>query len=156
MDERADDLRLDIDATRASLDAKLDTLETKARQTFDLKHRVSERPWMALGAAVAVGYVLGSSGSNEPDQRWYGQPITTTDYTQQGPDHVSQQSRSNGLLAPLDAEIDMLRRAAVTTVTNFLQDAIKEYVPALSEQLKSAVQEGLTSTPSSSRSSEAA
>lgn len=153
MDQRADDIRQDIDTTRASLDAKLDALETKARQTFDLKHHVSERPWMALGAAVAVGYVLGSMGSNEPNQRWHGQPMTTTDYTQHAPIHMSQQSSSNGFLAPFEAEIDMLRRTAVTTVTNFVQDAIKEYVPALGEQLKSAIQDGLTSTPNSSRSS---
>ena len=55
MDQRADYIRQDIESTRASLDRKLDTLESKARETFDLKHQVSERPWMALGAATKPG-----------------------------------------------------------------------------------------------------
>ena len=153
MDQRADDIRQDIESTRASLDAKLDTLETKARQTFDLKHQVAERPWIALGAAVAAGYVLGSLGGDEPEQRWPSQSTTTDDYTQQSFDTHAQSSRTDRFLAPLDAEIDMLKTAAVTTFTNFLHDMVKEYVPALGRQLKSAVQEGLSSTPSTSHSS---
>src|SRR5919199_5805900 len=82
MDQRSDYIRQDIESTRASLDDKLDTLETKARQTFDLKYQVAERPWMALGAAVAAGFVVGSLGGDNEPQRWHGQPITTTDYNQ--------------------------------------------------------------------------
>ncbi|HEX5690352.1 MAG TPA: hypothetical protein VFX76_10145, partial [Roseiflexaceae bacterium] len=81
MDQRSDDIRQNIESTRASLDEKLDSLESKARETFDLKHQVSERPWMALGAAVAAGLVVGSLGGGE-EQRWNGQPMTTTDYNQ--------------------------------------------------------------------------
>ncbi len=150
MDQRANHIRQDIESTRASLDAKLDSLETKARQTFDLNHQVSERPWMALGAAVVAGYVLGSLGSNEPEQRWNGQPVTSTDYTQLPPE--TSTSSSDRFLAPFDAEIDMLKTAAISTLTNFLHDVVKEYVPALGQQLKSAVQDGLSSTPSTSRS----
>jgi hypothetical protein len=35
MDQRSDHIREDIESTRASLDEKLDSLETKARQAFD-------------------------------------------------------------------------------------------------------------------------
>jgi len=126
--------------TRAALDAKLDTLESKARQTFDLNHQVAERPWMALGAAVAAGYVLGSLGSNEPEQSWHGQPITTNGSTQQTSDTASQPSSGDRFLAPFDDEIALLKTAAVTTLTNFLHDVIKEYVPALGEQLRSTTQ----------------
>jgi len=150
MDQRANHIRQDIDATRASLDAKLDRLETKARQTFDLNHQVAERPWMALGAAVTVGYVLGSLGSSESEQRWNGQPMTTTEYTQL----PAETSTSSGdrFLAPFDDEIAMLKTAAITTLTNFLHDVIKEYVPALGNQLKSAVHDGLVSPPRTSHS----
>jgi len=150
MDQRAEYIRQDIESTRASLDAKLDSLESKARQTFDLKHQVSERPWMALGAAVAAGYVLGSLGSNEPEPSWHGQPATTTDYNQRSytADHSSQPAHSpskpsaDRFLAPFDAEISMLKTAAITTLTNFLHDAIKEYVPALGQQLDTAAPNG--------------
>jgi len=81
MDQRSDNIRQDIEQTRASLDDKLGMLEdkaqevaTKARETFDLKHQVNERPWMALGAAVAAGYILGSMGGEEHSSpRWTGQ-----------------------------------------------------------------------------------
>jgi len=142
MDQRADHIRQDIESTRASLDEKLDTLETKARQAFDLKHQISERPWMMLGAAVATGYVLGSLGGDS-EQRWQGQPATTTDYNQHagtssGQSYRSQSSsgaKTDGLLSQFDDEINMLKVAGVSMLTNFLRDTIKEYVPALGQQL---------------------
>jgi hypothetical protein len=148
MDQRSDDIRQDIEATRASLDEKLDTLEIKARQAFDLKHQVAERPWMAVGAAVAAGFVLGSLGSGEPEQRWHGQPYYTTDYNQHAGasqgygsssygsnSQDSSRSSTNNLLSQFDEEIDLLKVAAINLATNFLRDSIKEYLPALGQQL---------------------
>lgn len=143
MDQRSNHIRQDIEATRASLDTKLDTLEFKARQTFDLQHQVSERPWMALGAATVAGYVLGSLGGSEPEPRWQGQSAATYKQYTNAPEHAPQTNgESSGssvdrFLAPFDDEIDMLKTAAITTLTNFLHDIIKEYVPALGQQLKS-------------------
>jgi hypothetical protein len=148
MDQRSDDIRQDIESTRASLDDKLDTLETKARQAFDLKHQVAERPWMAVGAAVAAGFVLGNLGSGEPEQRWHGQPYTTTDYNQHAgtsqphysggygsASSSSSHASTNSLLSQFDEEIDLLKVAAVNMLTNFLRDSIKEYLPAIGQQL---------------------
>ena len=164
MDQRSDYIRQDIESTRASLDEKLDTLETRARQAFDIKHHVAERPWMMIGAAVATGYVLGSMGG-ETEQRWHGQPYTTTDYNR----HVamaddrsdnsqsSLRSTANSFLSQFDDEIDMLKVAAVNMLTGYLRDTIKEYVPALAEQLNkqsyhSGQQRGTVSTaPGASR-----
>jgi hypothetical protein len=144
MDQRSDDIRQDIESTRASLDEKLDSLETKARQAFDIKHQVAERPWMMVGAAVATGYVLGSMGG-ETEQRWHGQPYTATDYNRHaamaddrrdsGSGQSSSRSTANSFLAQFDDEIDMLKVAAVSMLTNYLRDTIKEFVPALSQQL---------------------
>src|SRR5215211_1754489 len=123
MDQRSDYIRQDIEATRASLDEKLDTLETKARQAFDIKHQVAERPWMMVGAAVATGYVLGSLGG-ETEQRWHGQPSTATDYHQHASmaddrrdsndGQSSLRSTANSFLSQFDDEIDMLKVAAVS------------------------------------------
>ena len=158
MDQRADNIRQGIEATRASLDTKLDTLEFKARQTFDLKHQVSERPWMALGAATVAGYVLGSMGSNEPEQPWQGQSAATTykqhanasEYTSQNTPAASGLSVER-FIAPFNDEIDLLKTAAITTLTNFLHDIIKEYVPAIGKQLDAAAQPG---SPRANRSYE--
>jgi len=160
MDQRSDHIRQDIESTRASLDEKLDTLETKARQAFDFKHQVAERPWMMLGAAVATGYVLGSLGGDS-EQRWQGQPSVTTDYNQHagssaGQSYSSQSSSSaktDGLLSQFDDEINMLKVAGVSMLTNFLRDTIKEYIPALGQQLdKQLGQSGSSGQSDRSRS----
>jgi len=155
MAQRSDHIRQDIESTRASLDSKLDTLEAKARQTLDVKQQVAERPWMALGAAVAAGYVLGNLGRSEYEQRWHGQPAVTTDYNQHAytvdpqlhyPRENGGSSRPSGdrFLAQFDNEIDMLKSAAVTMLTNVLHDVIKEYVPALGQQIESMEPPGKT------------
>ena len=152
MDQRSDHIRQGIESTRAALDEKLDTLETKAREAFDLKHQVAERPWMMLGAAVATGYVLGSLGGGEPEPRWQGQPMMTSDYTQHVAHDAGQRrepSRGESFLAQFDDEIDMLKTAAISTLTGFLRSTIREYVPAMSQHLDQAARErSLTPTTS--------
>lgn len=161
MDQRSDYIRQDIESTRASLDEKLDSLETKARQAFDIKHQVAEKPWMMLGAAVAAGYVLGSlGGSDDADQRWHGQPATTTDYNQRASYSQPAESTSStastvrnaagSFLSEFDDEIDMLKVAAVNMLTSFLHDTVREYIPALSQQLDK--QMGTSSQPRSASS----
>lgn len=147
MAQRSDYIRQDIESTRASLEEKLDTLETKARQTFDLNHQVSEHPWMMVGAAVAAGYVLGSLGGND---EWYDRTASTeynqypstpqtsnysASYSTPSSQSSGISSMGSGLLSQFDDEINMLKTAAITTLTNFLRDSIREYVPALGQQL---------------------
>jgi len=160
MDQRSDDIRQDIESTRASLDEKLDTLEVKARQAIDVKHQVGERPWMMFGAAVAAGFALGSMGGSENEQRWHGQPYTTTDYNQHasssgmsmgGQNHSSSSlgGAANSFVSQFDDEIDMLKVAAVNMLTSFLRDTVREYIPALGQQLdKQAGQPSQPSQPS--------
>jgi hypothetical protein len=152
MDQRSDYIRQDIESTRAALDEKLDTLETKAREAFDIKHQVAERPWMMLGAAMATGYVLGSLGSGEPEQRWHGKPTVTSDYTQYAAHQAPKRdepARGDSLFAQFDDEIDMLKTAAVATLTDFLRSTIREYVPAMGQHLDTAARER-NLTPSTS------
>ena len=152
MDQRSDYIRQDIESTRAALDEKLDTLETKAREAFDIKHQVAERPWMMLGAALATGYVLGSLGGGEPEQRWHGQPMVTGDYTQHAAHTAPERrepSHGEGLLAQFDDEIAMLKTAAIATLTDFLRSTLREYVPAMGQHLDAAVHDR-NLTPSTS------
>jgi hypothetical protein len=149
MDQRSDHIRQDIESTRTSLGEKLDSLESKARETFDLKHQVSERPWMALGAAVAAGMVVGSLGGGD-EQRWHGQPMTTTDYnqhaytqptpTQYASSATPQAGKStvDSVLSQFDDEIEMLKGAAISALTSFLHDSIRAYVPAMGQYLGDA------------------
>lgn len=141
MDKRSDDLRQDIEDTRASIDEKIDMLQGKAseaveqtKQLFDVQHQVTERPWVALGLALAAGYVVGNlggeeesstSGSASYSQSSYGGPSTM--------DTVKAKSRD--FLSQFDDEIDLLKTAAVTVLTQFIRDAAREAVPALGPQI---------------------
>lgn len=140
MDQGADYIRQDIDSTRAALDEKLDTLETKARQTFDLRHHMDEHPWMLMGGAFAAGYVVGSMGSADDDERQGREPSATTGYNVAGKER-SGESRSEGLLSQFDDEINMLKTAAVSTIVTLLRDSIRTYVPAMGQQLDRVAQE---------------
>jgi hypothetical protein len=162
MDQRSDYIRQDIESTRAALGEKLDSLEDKARQTFDLNHQVSERPWIALGAAVAAGMVVGSLGGGE-EQRWHGQPITATDYNQHAynqPPHSTQQTTTapsaarstvDSFMEQFDDEIEMLKGAAISALTSFLHDSIRAYAPAMGKYLEDRSRAGST-TPSTATS----
>lgn len=189
MDQGTDDIRQNIAETRSSLDSKLNQLEAKAndatdtvreasqkvREAFDIRSQVQERPWTALGVAVAAGYVLGSMGSsNEPnydryDQRW-GNPSNPTGvgYSQQGysqpppgPSTTDKiMEKGSDFLAQFDDEIDMLKGAAIAALTTFIRDSVREYAPGMSRHIDDALrQRGLAvnnATLSSSASSGAA
>jgi hypothetical protein len=142
MDQRSQDIRYG------------DTLESGARQVFGLKHQVAERPWMAVGAAVAAGYLLGSIGS-EREQRWHGQPLTTTDYNQHASEehgrHITaseperpRYAQAGSFLSQFDDEIDLLKTAAIVTLKNYARDIVNEYSPSLGRQLDQAWQRDRT------------
>jgi ElaB/YqjD/DUF883 family membrane-anchored ribosome-binding protein len=79
MAERTEPIRQDIEATRASMTEtleqiegqvrdKVDTTVSQAKRAVDVRHQVNERPWLALGAAVTIGYLLGSMGGDDDQQ----------------------------------------------------------------------------------------
>lgn len=148
MDQGSNDIRQTIEDTRESLTEKLDALESKARQTFDLKHQVAERPWLALGAAVATGYVLGSLGGGESEGDWSSRSASgysaPSSYGERGV--PAYKPHGDSFLSQFDDEIDMLKTAAMATLTNFLRDSIKEYAPALGRQLDQTMRDRGNST----------
>lgn len=58
-DAAADEIREDIEATRADLDEKIQQLTEKAHDAVDVRRHVARRPWVALGLATAAGFFLG-------------------------------------------------------------------------------------------------
>ncbi len=171
MDQGSDHIRQDIESTRASLDDKLNLLEDKAqtvaekaRETFDIRHQVSERPWVALGAAVAAGYILGSmGGDNEPEPRWTGhnlhtQPVSTWSnqpvgwtgsgepsvapgYSQSAPQHSGPSTvdtikeKAGDFLSQFDDEINLIKSAAIGAITAYLRDTVRDLAPAIGQQM---------------------
>ena len=65
--------RQDIANTRSAIAKKLAMLDHRVEEavdgvkdTFDLRSQVKQRPWLIMGGALLVGYVLGRQG-NVPD-----------------------------------------------------------------------------------------
>lgn len=175
MDKRSDDIRQDIESTRASIDEKIDMLENKAtemvdtvkqtatdtidnvKQTFDVKTQVSERPWVALGLALAAGYVVGNLGGSkdEPDYSSQSYAGVSYDYNQHantGPSTMDTvKAKSRDFLSQFDDEIDLLKVAAMTTLSTFVRDAARQAVPALGPQIDRLLNErGLGASTGSS------
>jgi len=165
MDKRSDDIRQDIESTRASIDEKIDMLESKAtemvdtvkqtatdtidnvKQTFDVKTQVSERPWVALGLALAAGYVVGNLGNNKDQSDYSSQSYAgaSYNYNQQantGPSTMDTvKAKSRDFLSQFDEEIDLLKVAAMTTLSTFVRDAARQAVPALGPQIDRLLKE---------------
>lgn len=201
MDQGSNDIRQDIESTRAALDDKVTALQDKARDTvqnvqsqasslFDVNYQASERPWAVVGAGVAVGFLLGSLGGGKKDEYRY-QPSSDFTYrpskedqrrympnysqTQSDPNNQyryypssgasynqssqsynqgsgsSNQGGAGGFLSQFDEEIDSLKVAAIGAVRDLLRSTVREYVPAMSQQLDRIEQQrGTSSSPSSS------
>jgi len=72
-------------------------------QQLDLSSQIAQRPWLAMGAAVAAGYLLANSMNSgrreyrysqpQPQSRSSGGPFPTTSYSQSAPTYAMQQAQ---------------------------------------------------------------
>ena len=81
MDQRASDVRHDIEHTRTALADKIEILDEEVRSkvedvknSVDLSYQVQQRPWPMLAASVAVGFLFermlsGDSASTRAERR---------------------------------------------------------------------------------------
>jgi hypothetical protein len=125
MEQRSSNIRQNTELNRVLRDAPVNVLENQG--SFDLKSQVQQHPWMAFGAAVVAGYVLGSMGDDQPHY------ARTSEYR--------SASSNKRLFAQFDDEIGMLKTAAIAAGMSYVRSSIKEYAPALGDQLEQRVTE---------------
>jgi len=84
MGQTADQLRQELDQKRRELTHDVDRIETKVRETFDLNSQIEQNPLLAVGLAVAGGFVLGSviGGGKSKDEGYQGSYGPTGGYSQ--------------------------------------------------------------------------
>lgn len=60
-----------LDTATKRLDSTLNSVRSQASEGFGLNGQVGERPWLMLGAALAIGFVFGSmtGGDSDDDDR---------------------------------------------------------------------------------------
>lgn len=69
MGQTADQLRQELDRKREELTKDVDRIEERVMSAFDINHQVEQKPLLAVGLAVAGGFLLGSmvgGGSSKP------------------------------------------------------------------------------------------
>jgi ElaB/YqjD/DUF883 family membrane-anchored ribosome-binding protein len=153
-------IRQDIEAIRDSMTDKMEMIESKVKgtvdntvqtvkRTFDVKEQVREHPWVAFGAAVATGYVLGSlGGSSEPEpRRDYQRGEAVQYYSTRDNKHEREQHRNgntsynrndqspqepgffDSILGQFGDEIETMKSAAVAAATTMLRDMLRQNLP---------------------------
>jgi hypothetical protein len=65
MGETADQIRSEIEETRAKLGQDLNDLEYKVKQETDWRLHVRRRPWRYLGAVFAASMIMGFAVSGK-------------------------------------------------------------------------------------------
>jgi len=138
-----------------------DTVET-VKETFNLQKQMQERPWLVVGAAVALGYVGGRliegarsrsyprQSSWQPHQDYYGgshsghgaygsvsesaRPQTATSQTSSQSSWFS--NLTGGITQRFGSELDTLKGLAVGSLFGIVRDMVSRSLP---EALKGEV-----------------
>jgi hypothetical protein len=166
MDQGTEPIRQDIDAIRDSMSDKMEQIESKikgtvedTRRMVDVKYQVSQRPWAALGASILIGYALGSIGGDDtPAQPQRGEPFRY--YAEPDDDrarqvrerypsfHDTSLARNDGarraaqpgfvdqIMDQFGDEIQLLKAAAITSVSGLIRDMVRQNLPALNQEVE--------------------
>jgi len=145
---------------------KMEQIESKikgtvddTRRMVDVKYQVSQRPWAALGASMLIGYALGSmGGDNTPAQPQRGEPFRY--YAEPGDDRArsarehdaklhsaalarqgdarraAQPGFMDQIMDQFGDEIELLKAAAITSVTSLIRDTVRRNLPGVQQELE--------------------
>jgi hypothetical protein len=117
-----------IDDVATNVKGTISDTAHSIKQTFDLPHQTRKHPWLFVGGAVLVGYLLGgrSGGSRFSTSRGL-------DYSDAYGRQV-QQGLAGGVLNQFKGEIGSLRSAAVGAIITALWEIAKQSLSATNER----------------------
>jgi ElaB/YqjD/DUF883 family membrane-anchored ribosome-binding protein len=143
MGETADQLRQEVDQKREDAAQKIDQIQTmvegatqqvkdtvedakqQVKDTFDLRKQIEEKPLLALGAALAGGFVLGGIlGGDDDDRRQYPR------YDQQHGGQAYRPQSSSGIM-------ENVRKAAKSSgIEDTLNTMVASFMGSIGERVK--------------------
>jgi hypothetical protein len=157
-----------IDQIEGQVREKVDSTVSQARQALDLRHQVSERPWVALGASLALGFVVGSMGGDSdqpryPEQR--GQPMRyySTEGRPSEPRPPSPARSPNGdheayndpmasaiaqIAGPVREELSLMATAAIRSAMRMFRESLQGSIPQFDSEYRAVQHERDDSQPS--------
>jgi len=132
-----------VDNVRSSVEETVCTVKETVRETFDISSHVRERPWVAVGAAVATGFVVGHfvfgrSGRREEAPRRFTEPPPsparfTSDAASQEPSWFSK------LMNKAGDELYRLGESAMNQAIASLRTTVSEGVPRLISEVEERI-----------------
>jgi hypothetical protein len=159
------------------IESKIKGTVEDTRRMVDVKYQVSQRPWAALGASMLIGYALGSIGGGDetpaPHQRgetmrYYGEPSDdrsramyereTSNRGASAAQHQDTRRQSkpgfmDQIMDQFGDEIELLKGAAIASVTGLVRDTIQRNLPALQQEVdRIRGQQTPSGSPTTSRS----
>ena len=128
-----------VQQARDTVVGTVDQTVQKAKESFDLRRQVEEKPLVALGAALVGGFVLGGilgdddrrSSSYEGSSADLPRSATRTGGVRTG---IRNAARESGL----DDTIQNLTAAFMGSLTERLRSTVQESFPALADKLPPA------------------
>lgn len=163
----SEDIKADIELTRAALLGKLVALEDRVqdrvtsvketvtetvesvKEKFDLSYQMSERPWVVLGAAFGAGFMLDSifrsslQASNEPNQQEMSTPRGDVSLQRAGllsqlsEEFSGESKRIKGTL--LDAGMGLARELAKASLPAPFGQYVDEISGRLGKRIRSSL-----------------
>lgn len=148
MGQTADQLRQEVDQKREDAGQKIEQIQAKVegatqqvmdtvddakqkvKEAFDLRHQIEEKPLLALGAALAGGFILGGVlGGDDHDGRRYPR------YDQGPAPQPYRYQQSSGIM-------DTVRKAAKSAgLEETLNSLVTSFMGSLGERVKAIGEE---------------
>src|SRR5579884_38927 len=120
-----------------------DELLGKTKQSFDPTYQVHQHPWLMIGGAIAVGYVLGLLEARAVGPRRSGSGVYP--YYPPGaesPGAMPAASSQSGMTniwdsvgRELSAEVDHAKEALIDVGRTFIRELFQQLVPAIGASL---------------------
>lgn len=140
-----------VATVKDTVDAVKDTVKetvVSVKDTFDLNRQVQNHPWLMVGGATMVGFVVGQLISSCPRQPSASArlPIATSNGGP-APVHSTPPYRRSWwdfIATHYAAELDKLKALAIGSAGGLIEEmVVKEFAPEIANQLKEVV-EGVT------------
>jgi hypothetical protein len=119
-----------IDDVASNVKGTISDTAHSIKQTFDLPHQTRKHPWLFVGGAVLVGYLLGGRNGGSRFSKNLGHGLDSSDPYQR----QVQQGLAGGVLNQFKGEIGSLRSAAVGAIITALWEIAKQSLSATNER----------------------
>lgn len=163
MAQKLEQVESQVKGTAESVKTSVEQTVENVKQNLDISRIVNDRPWTMFGASVLAGFVVGSmsAGSSEqnmphvsyretPTYRYYersqDEPRNQAYHYYDRSEHRSERgtekiqsamsSTMSDAMSRVSDEMDVLKDAAITTLTRMLHSTLHDNFPQLAEEFE--------------------